>query len=138
MVRQFCRELIADADTVSRVGMVSHELLENLVKYSSGGLCEIRVEVRREGDCQVVRIATENEAEPDRLEEVHRRLVEIQEASDPVAFYDRTIKASARRREGSGLGLARIVAEGEMEVSHRIARGRLTICVRGSATSEAS
>ena len=63
----------------------------------------------------------------DEAEQLERFLVELQDAQDPVAFYDRTIQASAKRRHGSGLGLARIRAEGEMELSHRIAGGRISI-----------
>jgi hypothetical protein len=127
LVRQFCRELLGDGDALSRVNMVTHELVENVVKYSAGGMCELSVEVSSEESNRVVRIETSNEVGADEVEQLERFLVELQDAPDPVAFYDRTIQASAKRRQGSGLGLARIRAEGEMELSHRIAGGRISI-----------
>lgn len=127
MVRQFCRELLGDGDLLSRVNMATHELVENVVKYSAGGLCELRVELRLEGPSPTVSIETANDVGGEALEALERWLLAVQEAPDPVAFYDRTIRASATRRHGSGLGLARIRAEGEMELSHRIAGGRVTI-----------
>lgn len=127
MVRQFCRELIGEGDALSRVNMATHELVENVVKYSAGGLCELRVELRLDGPTPVVSIETANDVGGDALEALEQLLVAVQQAPDPVAYYDRTIRASANRRHGSGLGLARIRAEGEMELSHRIHGGRITI-----------
>lgn len=127
MVRQFCRELIGEGDALSRVNMATHELVENVVKYSAGGLCELRVELRLEGPAPVVSIETANDVGGEALEDLEKLLVALQEAPDPVAYYDRTIRASAKRRYGSGLGLARIRAEGEMELSHCIQEGRITI-----------
>lgn len=127
MVRQFCRELIGDGDGLSRVNMATHELVENVVKYSIGGMCELRVELRLEGPVPVVSIETANDVGGEALEALQQLLVALQQTPDPVAFYDRTIRASANRRHGSGLGLARIRAEGEMQLSHRVAGGRITI-----------
>lgn len=127
MVRQFCRELIGDGDGLSRVNMATHELVENVVKYSAGGMCELRVEFRLDGPTPIVSIEAANDVGGEALEALERHLVALQQAPDPVAFYDRTIRASASRRQGSGLGLARIRAEGEMELSHRVAGGRITI-----------
>ncbi len=107
--------------------MVAHELVENVVKYSAGGMCELSVEVAVADAVRIVRIETSNEVGAEEAEQLERFLVELQDAEDPVAFYDRTIQASAKRRQGSGLGLARIRAEGEMELSHRIAGGRINI-----------
>jgi hypothetical protein len=134
MVRQFCRELIGDGDELSRVNMATHELVENVVKYSAGGICELRVEFRLKGPTPVVSIETANEVEGEALEDLEKLLVALQETTDPVAFYDGTIRSSAKRRQGSGLGLARVRAEGEMELSHRISEGRITIRAESTLT----
>lgn len=114
--------------------MVVHELVENLVKYSAGGMCELSVEVAAEGATRTVRIEASNDVGAEEAEQLQRFLIELQDAADPVAFYDRTIQASAKRRHGSGLGLARIRAEGEMELSHHIAGGRISIVAEAALT----
>src|SRR5690606_25399028 len=84
MVRQFCRELIGEGDALSRVNMATHELVENVVKYSAGGLCELRVELRLDGPTPVVSIETANDVGGDALEALEQLLVAVQQAPDPV------------------------------------------------------
>lgn len=127
LVRCFCAGLIGDGDALSRVNMVAHELVENVVKYSNGGICELRVDLHFDGRAPVVRIETTNAVADEGIEDFDRLLVAVQETPDPVAFYDCTIRASAKRQDGSGLGLARIRAEGEMDLSHQFNDGRVTI-----------
>ncbi len=48
-------------------------------------------------------------------------------SSDPNLYYLDVIRRNARRTDGSGLGLARIHAEAEMEVSVKCQRGFVTV-----------
>jgi hypothetical protein len=126
-VSDLCAPHVADADELSRVLLAMHELLENIVKYSSGGMAEFHFALECTGGGLRARLRTTNRAEPERLRDTQQRLDALAAAPDPVAHYDEMIRESAGRRDGSGLGLARILAESEMALQYRIERGVLVI-----------
>jgi two-component sensor histidine kinase len=126
-VSDLCAPRVADADELSRVLLATHELLENIVKYSSGGMAEFHFALERTESGLRARLRTKNRAEPERLSDTRRRLDALAAAHDPVAHYDEMIRESAGRRDGSGLGLARILAESEMDLQYRIDEGLLVI-----------
>lgn len=123
-VSRFVRELsqgyIADQDAISRLELAAYELMENIVKYTSEGEGEFAFQlVESTAGCNV-QITTRNRASHDHRRDLDQRVAALTSASDPVAHYDSEIAESARRPFGSGLGLVRIRAEGEMVVGHRI------------------
>jgi hypothetical protein len=126
-VSDLCAPHVADADELSRLLLAAHELLENIVKYSSGGTAEFHfaLEDGERGLC--ARLRTKNRAHPERLADTQRRLDALAAAKDKVAHYDEMIRESAARRDGSGLGLARILAESEMDLRYSIEQGALII-----------
>jgi hypothetical protein len=126
-VSNLCAPHVANADELSRVLLATHELLENIVKYSAGGVAEFHfaLEATESGLRALVR--TKNRADPERLSDTQQRLDALAAARDPVAHYDEMIRESAGRRDGSGLGLARILAESEMALHYRIEQGVLVI-----------
>jgi hypothetical protein len=109
-----CRPHLSSADELSRVLLAAHELLENIVKYSSDGAAEFHCTLESSEGGVLVRLRTKNRARPERIDDTRNRLDALQAAGDPVAHYDELIRAAAGRRDGSGLGLARIPAESEM------------------------
>jgi hypothetical protein len=123
---------VRDPDASSRLRLVVHELLENLVKYSTVAPVEFDFRLVREQATLHVSIRTQNRASSERLADATARLRALNAARDPVAHYDEVIRASAGRREGSGLGLARIHAEGEMLLSHEVQGDCLSILVEGT------
>ena len=126
-VRDFYGNVLADPDACARVMLTAHELLENAAKYSSDGLGHLQIElVEREGQAYV-QICTSNRAAAESLGELRRFFEENARTPDPIALYDRMIARTAQRTEGSGLGLARIRAEGEMELSHFLEGDVVTI-----------
>lgn len=126
-VSDLCAPHVAEADELSRVLLAAHELLENIVKYSSGGLAEFHFSLESaEGGLRAL-LRTKNRAEPERLSDTERRFDALAKAPDPVTHYDEMIRESASRRDGSGLGLARILAESEMALQHRVEDGILII-----------
>ncbi|WP_437585846.1 hypothetical protein [Sorangium sp. So ce1000] len=127
LVSSFCRVVLDDESESSRFYMAAHELVENLIKYSSGP--EVGLEfVLEEGEgARVLVIRARNEASPERLREVERRLSALKSASDPVKHYDELICETAMVEGGSGLGLARVRAEGGLEVDYAIEGNELTI-----------
>jgi hypothetical protein len=126
-VTDFFDGVVADPDASSRVAMTIHELLENVFKYSVDGCAKVDIALGDRAEQKVVRILSTNRASVDRLHELTRRLDELSGAEDPVKLYYRIIAQSAKRKEGSGLGLARIRAEGEMDLSYMIEGDQITI-----------
>jgi hypothetical protein len=82
------------------------------------------------------RLRTKNRAEPERLSDTKRRLDALAATPDPVAHYDQVIRESAGR-DGSGLGLARILAESEMALRYEIEQGVLIITAEVTVSERA-
>src|SRR5690606_16455649 len=73
-VMAFADEHTDDAETIARVQLAAHELVENVVKYSSGGSCMVQVrmvpESRSKASPATLLITTANEVAPGSLEAV--------------------------------------------------------------------
>jgi hypothetical protein len=126
-VSDFLNGVLVDPDATSRVAMTIHELLENVFKYSLDGCASVDIALGDRAEKKFVQIRSTNRASVDRLVELRLRLDELKGAEDPIKFYYLIIAQSAKRAEGSGLGLARIRAEGEMELSYIITGDQITI-----------
>jgi hypothetical protein len=120
LVWRFVNDLYAtvlpDRDATSRVALATHELLENGVKYSADRCTGIEIEVVDDPGGKRVTIRSQNKAHPDHRAVVRALIEEIDAAPDAFAFYQKRMRQSARRSDGSGLGLARIRAESEMSL----------------------
>jgi hypothetical protein len=133
VLSDLCKPHLSDPDELSRVLLAAHELLENIVKYSTGGVAEFHFALEPSGAALRVRLRTKNLAHPERLADVGRRLDALRNAPDPVSHYDDLIRAAAGRRDGSGLGLARIPAESELELAYTIEHDWLILTAEGRA-----
>jgi hypothetical protein len=127
LLTQFCSRYLSDADAISRARMVTHELAENVVKYSSFPPVSMSACFLREGAQWVLRISARNRSADPHLSALRKLLEELTSSKDPVAFYDAIISQSAKRSHGSGLGLARVSAEGEMSISYEISGEQVLI-----------
>ena len=126
----FCSEHTLDKATLSRVQLAAHELSENVVKYTADQACTVRVRTQRhDSDHRAVSVSitTENAVLPEALSRVEAYLCALEAASNPDQFYDEQIAETAKRANGSGLGLARIRSEAAMEIRHHCHEGRLSI-----------
>lgn len=124
-VSEFYRRCRLDADGTSRCALATHELLENIVKYSSDGAGVIRIDVELAAP-RTVTITMRNSAVPEHIAAVREIVDGIARANTPFEFYLELIASKARQRDVSGLGLARISAEGDMTITHRVIEGNLS------------
>ena len=131
LVTDLCEQLLDDADATSRVAMTAHELMENVAKYSSGGEGSVEVELSERNGQSYVQVCTKNRASAEQRETLQNVIGELRRAVDPIAYYDAVIAKSARSK-GSGLGLARIRAEGKMDVDLSIDGDEVTISAQAS------
>lgn len=137
MVSDLCDQVLGDADATSRVAMAAHELMENVAKYSSGGEGSVEVELSQRDGQSYVQVSTRNRASPEQRETLQYLISELRRADDPIAYYDSVIVKSLRSK-GSGLGLARIRAEGKMDVDLSIDGDEVTISAQGSVAMRKS
>jgi hypothetical protein len=123
--------LACDAQLISRMAVTVHELLENAAKYSAGGGSRLRVELDPSAP-HALCVSVASQADPLRLPGLQETLAELSAAADPFDVYQRYLLRAATRDEGSGLGLARVFVEANMDVKLELSDDR--ICVKAVAT----
>jgi anti-sigma regulatory factor (Ser/Thr protein kinase) len=119
-VTEFYVQILADAAATSQLAVATHELLDNAVLYSFDGNTTVRIGVKKDAEMVSVTIATRNRASPDNLASVRTRLDELSAAEDPNVYYQKMMRETAKRLDGSGLGLARVRAESDMKIAYEI------------------
>lgn len=126
VVRKFIESLYArilDEETACRVGLTAHELLDNAIRCSAVAPVKVSVEV----DDKMVTVHTENRAQASDIAYLERMFAEMQNHSDPFAYYLELMKRSAGQKDTSGLGLGRIWAEADMTLSCETTADRVSI-----------
>src|SRR6478609_1158538 len=124
-------EPIGDADAISRVTLAVHEILENLAKYAAEEAPSLCVELREDGDAGLIEIRTKNRASRERLALTEQLLHSLIHAADPRETYRELMARTAGQAEGSGLGLARIRAEAELQFAFEITADSVEITAFG-------
>jgi len=133
VVRRFVGDFygrVLDEDLTSRMALATHELLENAIKYSTRGETRLSIRVEPPASGARVSIQTSNRATSENLRLVADAIEAMKRSQDPFAYYQEAMRRSARRSEGSGLGLARVRAEAEMSLECDISDERLTLTAR--------
>ena len=125
---EFTKNALDDDDVSSRVALAIHELLENSVKYSSDGFAALSIDMNRSSEVEIeVTIRVTNRVDVERMPALKEALRELGDAQDPDVYYTALMRRTAARESGSGLGLARILAEGEMKLRGEIEGD--TVCI---------
>lgn len=116
-VEEALERAVDDPDITARLSMAAHELLENAAKYAVDrrGLLKVVVEPRNGGARAVVQLT--NVTTPAHVERLKNSFAEMSSSDDAFTLYAELMKRNARDRDVSGLGLARIWAEGEMNLA---------------------
>ncbi len=109
--------VLDDDDAVFRVAMAAHELLENAAKYASDGKARLEVEVSPHQQDALVRVVVTNNAVREHVDQLAACFAEMKSESDAMAHYFALMRRNARNGSISRLGLARVRAEGEMEIA---------------------
>jgi hypothetical protein len=125
--------LVPDAEVAAQVALATHELLENAVRYSNDDVTSLRVEIDRSS--RKLTITTKNRASEHDVTAIQAAIAAMREDVDPFLYYQRIMRESAKRREGSGLGLARVRAEADMELSCAIDGDFVTVRAEAPLTS---
>jgi hypothetical protein len=122
-VSEFYESVLADAETTSRLAVATHELLENAVKFSADGVSMVRIEYWAHPENSRIRITTTNRATDDNIRYLNSLFDEMCSAEDPLSYYVTLMKRTAKVEDGSRLGLGRIRAETDMDLTYQIDQG---------------
>jgi hypothetical protein len=126
-VTDFYTQVVTDPDGASRVGLATHELLENAVKYSRDGKSQLRISLTRDAAAYRVKVSTTNAAAPEHIESLRRIFAAMAQTADPQRYYQDLLK-QVLGREGSGLGIGRIAAESDMTMTLEVMGSEVVIC----------
>jgi hypothetical protein len=123
----------ANKELVERVALVVHELLENGAKYApAGARMDLSLMLDGSADGSLV-IRLTNPTTPVHVDRLKQFVAEIQAAQDATALYIEMMCRDPFDQNTSGLGLARIRAEGEMNLDLVVAAETATIVARAAA-----
>ena len=132
-VESVLKRMIKDADFVARAAIVVHELLDNGAKYAPPG-ARIEFSLTLAGGAEAsLTIRLTNRTTPAHVERLQRFISEVNGAQDATALYIEMMCRQPLDRTVSGLGLARIRAEAEMNLDLVIAADTATIVVKTEA-----
>jgi anti-sigma regulatory factor (Ser/Thr protein kinase) len=128
-VENALEKFLSDPDLVARVAMATHELLENAARYSRNACAELTVVMNRDEADPNGRLTLRlsNTAGPKHIDRLKQSFAELDACDDPLMLYVGLMRRNAGNREISGLGLARIRAEGEMTLGLEVEGEAVTI-----------
>jgi len=121
-VIDFYERILDCREVASRIGVATHELVENAIKCSVDGEVHLRIEIER----GILTVRTRNRAAAVHLEAVRNLFHAIEQDGGAAAHYARLLGLVSKHRPGdgaarSGLGLTRIWVEADMALSCEIA-----------------
>lgn len=135
-VSAFYERLLSHPDAASRLALASHELLENTVKFSLDGISSIHLGLAARAGGTEISVRTRNRSTADDRATATTIVDEIKAAPDSFDYYQQVMRKNARRRDGSGLGLARVCAEAEMVLDYEVERDELILIARALLPGE--
>jgi two-component sensor histidine kinase len=126
---EFFGQLLSDEEAVAPLVIVTHELLENAVKFTSRDEPVFRAEVARSANGARVTLETRNFASDAHATALFRGLGEIDAATSTFAHYQALIRKSIKSKTSLGLGIARLRAETSARLSASMSEGRVLVRV---------
>jgi hypothetical protein len=120
VVRQFITDFydrLLNREAGQMVAMATHELLENALKYSAEDRATLSIEVTPEEPAgRRVVIKIRNRSSEEHIRPLQDLVESMSRYPDPMAHYVALMRETSKRKEGSGLGLARLRAEAGMDL----------------------
>jgi len=119
VVRRFISDFydrLLDSEAGEMVAMATHELLENALKYSAEDRATLCIEVKPESEGRRVVIQIRNRSSDEHIRPLQELLDSMSRYPDPMEHYVELMRETSKRKEGSGLGLARLRAEAGMDL----------------------
>jgi len=123
--------VLEDEDAIFRVAMTAHELLENAAKYASDGKARLELSVTPRDEGAIVRVIVTNNSTQEHIAELGACYAEMNAAKDAMAHYFSLMRLNAKAGALSRLGLARVRAEGEMEIEVDVVGERVKVVASG-------
>ena len=123
--------VLEDEDAIFRVAMTAHELLENAAKYASDGKARLELSVTPRDEGAIVRVVVTNNSTREHIKELGACYAEMNAAKDAMAHYFSLMRVNAKAGAVSRLGLARVRAEGEMDIEVDVEGERVKIVASG-------
>jgi two-component sensor histidine kinase len=121
-------DILKDADLAWRLGMATHELLENAVKYASDGAMTLRITTETINAKEMLVLSVSNTASPANAKILREAFAEMATFQKPAQYYELLVQRASERDEGSGLGLGRICTEASMSLSCQVNDN--VVCIR--------
>jgi anti-sigma regulatory factor (Ser/Thr protein kinase) len=137
-VEQFSEKIIGDEDAAARIAMTAHELLENAAKYSTDGVARLTIHVEHRADRDDVQVILINHGRAEAIQELKAIFDEMSKFTSSFSFYQSLMTRTGKRRAGSGLGLGRIMVEGEMRLSLELRNEEVVIRAQTELLKEAA
>lgn len=136
-VTEFYETILGNAELAARVGLATHELLENAVKYGHEfGPATLRVFVSGEGSDRFVNIQTSNRAGNADLSSLQATVDRFGEGDRDAVYQEMMRESLNSAPTASGLGIARVCVEGDMDVKMKVEEGVVTIDARTRVESK--
>jgi len=130
-VEAYYEVVLDDPDLLDRMAMATHELMENAAKYANGDRSQLSIAYEPDREPPCLEIAVTNRVSPENVRPLADLVDRLSRTDDVQQLYIDMIRESAKRNEGSGLGLIRIRAEGDMTLQLEAKDDH--ICIRASA-----
>jgi hypothetical protein len=126
-VSRWFQGVLDDAEATWRAELTCHELLENAVKCTIGDKATLAISIIDDTEYRRLIVSTRNYSSLADELVLQRDIAGIRAAADPLAHYQALMRETARRGDRSGLGLARVRAEAEMQLDTYAANGMVTV-----------
>lgn len=127
-------DILKDSDLAWRLGMATHELLENAVKYGADGAMTLRITTEAIDGKDTLVLSVSNTASPANVQVLKEAFAEMAKFAHPSDYYEMLVKRASERDVGSGLGLGRIYTEASMTLSCKIEDN--VVCIKAMTPIE--
>jgi hypothetical protein len=128
-ITDFYERVLREDDCAGRLALATQELLENAIKYGVDGDTVLRIELDKSAGR--VQVRTSNRSHPEHIAILQRHFEEMRAAPDAFKFYQQLLRSTMHETTGSGLGLARIRCEGDMEIDLTVDGDLVGVCANG-------